>query len=105
MGWAPVDVDQTEDPRYYFADPAEVTDAFISLLELVRPPRWAQSAACRGMGTDLFFPSTGEPASAARSLCETCPVQQDCLAAGMREQGVWGGTSRKERNALRRTAA
>ncbi|MFP5256080.1 MAG: WhiB family transcriptional regulator [Acidimicrobiia bacterium] len=104
MAWAPVDVDQATDDRYYFADPAEVTDAFISLLELLRRPAWHRDAACRGQGTDLFFPSTGEPATAARSLCHTCPVQQDCLAAGMREQGVWGGTSRKERNALRRAA-
>lgn len=58
------------------------------------------------MGTDLFFPAGAqEPDPEAVALCRRCPVQQECLAAGIegREWGVWGGMSEAQRRALTRT--
>ena len=50
------------------------------------------------MDPDLFFPSPGQPAREARAVCATCPVKAECYEAGRSEYyGVWGGTTRKER--------
>jgi WhiB family redox-sensing transcriptional regulator len=71
----------------------------------VRPSAdWRLLAACRGLDTKLFFPERGEDQSAARAVCGGCPVRAECLADGIHEKnGVWGGTSERERRALRRT--
>ncbi len=73
---------------------------------------WRQHALCREEDPDLFFPvGTGGPALAqaedAKSVCRRCPVMQRCLRWAMesgQEYGVWGGTSEKDRQSLRRTA-
>jgi WhiB family redox-sensing transcriptional regulator len=63
---------------------------------------WADRAACKGL-TELFFPEHGEPADEARKVCQTCPVQAECLEAGMWEQhGVWGGTNYRDRLKIRK---
>ncbi|MGH9224375.1 MAG: WhiB family transcriptional regulator [Acidimicrobiales bacterium] len=72
--------------------------------------RWRDRAACRGSDPDLFFPigSTGvavEELRAAKALCATCPVREQCLAFALatnQEAGVWGGASEDERRRLRR---
>jgi len=43
----------------------------------------------------------------AKAICSTCPVQSDCLTYAMDgrvDDGVWGGTTGKERKAMRRKA-
>lgn len=61
-------------------------------------PEWHHRAACRGCDPDLFFPAAGQPATEARAICATCPVIEPCYDAGRNEYyGVWGGTTRKER--------
>jgi WhiB family transcriptional regulator, redox-sensing transcriptional regulator len=70
-------------------------------------PGWHQRAACRGQDPALFF---GEGSSykptAARAICATCPVQRQCLDAGLSERfGVWAGTSPGQRAKLRRVNA
>ena len=57
-------------------------------------PAWQRQAACRGKGTDLFFPTKGENAKirAAKAFCALCPVRRDCADAGENElYGIWGG--------------
>lgn len=73
------------------------------ILDLLQPPEWHAQAACKGQ-TGLFYPELGENSvNGPRRICETCPVQKECLDAGMRElHGVWGGTTPKERRKLRR---
>ncbi|MFF4975589.1 WhiB family transcriptional regulator [Streptomyces sp. NPDC001083] len=71
---------------------------------------WRESAACRSVDPDLFFPigSTG-PAlpqvEEAKAVCRRCPVRDECLCWALdtgQTIGVWGGTSENERRALRR---
>ena len=67
---------------------------------------WAALGLCRGM-TDLFYPARGDTDGfdAAKAVCEGCPVKAPCLEFAMRfeeTEGIWGGTSGRERRALRR---
>lgn len=63
---------------------------------------WRAKAACLGADTELFFPKRGEPADEARAICRRCPVRVDCLDAHLDErEGIWGGTSGRERKRLR----
>lgn len=63
---------------------------------------WKDQALCKGSGTAQFFPERGEPFKYPE-VCKTCPVQQQCLEAGLSEyHGIWGGRSEKQRRAMRR---
>jgi len=73
---------------------------------VVRPPRpsWYDLAECRGM-TDLFHPTRGEHTGDAKQVCLRCPVRAQCLDYALdtaEHYGIWGGTSERERRALRR---
>ena len=64
---------------------------------------WQSEASCRGVDAELFFPATEEEASAAQSICNTCPVRLACLAFAIERNerfGVWGGLTDKERARL-----
>ena len=71
-----------------------------------RPP-WMARAACRGVEATTFFPARGEPTDAARELCADCPARGPCLAYALEEdvEGVWAGTSKRQRRAMRRQAS
>lgn len=83
-------------------------DAF-TLVDLIPTrPRWMADAACRGVDSAVFFPSRGEPTEAARELCAGCPARGPCLAYALDDEGlegVWAGTSKRERRAMRREAS
>ena len=77
----------------------------LSLDDLVKRPSWHRQAACRGKGTDTFFPSPGDSLTAARAVCAACPVRTECLADAVADaglQGFWGGTSERDRRHIRR---
>ena len=66
---------------------------------------WRQSAACRGVDPDIFYPASEEEADEAKSVCAQCNVRQACLehALTARERdGVWGGATEKERRRILR---
>jgi WhiB family transcriptional regulator, redox-sensing transcriptional regulator len=68
---------------------------------------WRSEANCRGLGFDLFFPEKGDTPTAnqARGVCRGCTVQDECLAYALDvrvEGGVWGGTSERERDEIRK---
>lgn len=72
------------------------------------PQRWKAEAACHGEDQALFFPQAGArgraAAATARAICAGCPVQLQCLAfalANGEEYGIWGGTTERERRAVR----
>jgi WhiB family transcriptional regulator, redox-sensing transcriptional regulator len=71
---------------------------------------WRDSAACRHVDTELFFPiGRAGPAAAqtrqAKAICARCPVRQPCLAYALatnQAYGIWGGCDDEERRVLRR---
>ena len=67
---------------------------------------WVERAACRGMDPNIWFPEKGETINAniAMTICQTCPVQQECLEYGLQEKnGIWGGMSVKQRRSVPRS--
>lgn len=68
---------------------------------------WRDRAACQDAPSDLFFPEQGESYAQARAICAGCPVLAPCLAYALRTrqpEGMWGGTTPRERGRLRRLA-
>jgi WhiB family transcriptional regulator, redox-sensing transcriptional regulator len=68
-------------------------------------PTWRDDAACKGLETDTFFPSTDAEAGPAKLICAGCPVRAECLEWALlsrQEDGVWGGLTDNERRRLRR---
>lgn len=66
---------------------------------------WRDDALCAQVGTELFFPPVGSTPYAAKSVCRLCPVSPQCLAHALADpelMGVWGGTTERERRALRK---
>lgn len=72
-----------------------------------RPRPWVAAAACAGTDPELFFPESlaadTPQVIAAKAICARCPVLLSCLmdAVRDRERGIWGGTTERERSALR----
>jgi WhiB family transcriptional regulator, redox-sensing transcriptional regulator len=66
---------------------------------------WQDEAACRGSDTSVFFPASEADATAAQSICATCPVAEACLEyaiATRQSDGIWGGLTPTERHRLLR---
>lgn len=73
---------------------------------------WQEHAACAGEDPDLFIPPFNETKKelvvrnkAAKAICATCPdaTREACLqyALARGEDGIWGGTTGRERRAMR----
>ena len=67
--------------------------------------RWMKHAECRGAAAPLFFPETMSDSSAATavSMCNRCPVQEDCARYAITnniEYGIWGGLSPRARREI-----
>lgn len=65
---------------------------------------WMQEGLCRDMDPEFFFPSDGVGVEAAKAVCAQCPSRLPCLEYALRnriDQGVWGGTSERERRRIR----
>ena len=70
-------------------------------------PMWLDFAACRGMDTDLFFPSADQQPAEAVEVCKGCPVIVQCGDYAEQHNltdGVWGGRSAYERKQARKAA-
>lgn len=67
---------------------------------------WMDDALCKEVGGDIFFPTTENDTSRdAKRVCAMCPVNIDCLAYALSftvVDGIWGGTTEKERRAIKR---
>ena len=69
---------------------------------------WKEDAACVGTSDpDLFFPRRGESVNAARTICSSCPVREDCLETALSvgpadDWGIWGGMTLNQRQEIRR---
>ena len=69
---------------------------------------WRESAACRVLDPELFFP-IGKAGIAiaevqrAKAVCACCQVSAQCLGWALRHRevdGIWGGLDAEERRAL-----
>ena len=71
---------------------------------------WQFLGACDGADPEAFFPAkvraTRDDCAAALAYCGRCRVREDCLefALDHRAQGIWGGTTDFERDAMVRQA-
>jgi len=57
---------------------------------------WQARAACRGMGCDLLFPTSGNALGPAARICGRCPVLEECRTTALDDPslyGVWARTS------------
>ena len=69
---------------------------------------WREFAACSDRTDDLFFPSSESDISmarAAKAVCQSCPVQEECLQYSLdtgQTEGIWGGLTSRERRVARR---
>lgn len=66
---------------------------------------WRRQAACIGTDLDVWFPERS-PSRLVREMCASCPVQPECLEEALllprdMDHGYIGGTTAKERNAIR----
>lgn len=71
-------------------------------------PEMTGDEPCR-QDPDLWFPENGAHTGVPRSFCRTCLVVADCRAWALANphlasEGVWGGMSLTERNAVRRNS-
>lgn len=65
--------------------------------------RWQDDALCATTDPDLFFPEPRDKAVAAKRICASCRVKDECLEYALEareEHGVWGGLTEVERAAL-----
>jgi WhiB family redox-sensing transcriptional regulator len=65
---------------------------------------WLESAGCRDLDTELFFPVSPKgpgrrQADEAKAVCKTCPVRRQCASwalATAQAHGIWGGMDEEE---------
>ncbi|POM24090.1 Transcriptional regulator WhiB [Actinomadura rubteroloni] len=67
---------------------------------------WHERARCRDADPDLFFALAGQRTAIAeaKQICAACPVRAACLDQALADEsleGVWGGTTERERMAVR----
>jgi WhiB family redox-sensing transcriptional regulator len=77
---------------------------------------WEAHAACRpelkpphltpAEWTGIFYPPQGGPVAPALAVCARCPVTAECEqranATPFQRDGIWGGTTGRQRRASRR---
>jgi len=88
-----------------------------SMAEISRLPQpiadqweWQYEGSCRTMPSEMFFHPDGERGprrrnreNAAKAVCASCPVIQQCRAHALAVQepyGIWGGLSEDDRLAI-----
>lgn len=64
---------------------------------------WSK-AACAGLDSRIFFVSEDDHNAVdyAIRICDRCPIADACLDFALihREDGIWGGTTRRQRRRL-----
>lgn len=70
-----------------------------------RDPAWYPRARCRDADVDMFFPDNSESSEPGKAFCRGCPVLAHCLAFALahpkHDAGIFGGTTERERRAMR----
>jgi hypothetical protein len=72
--------------------------------DVEQPRRWVEAAICAQVDPEIFHPEKGRHTNRAINICRVCPVQEPCLqwALEHHETGIWGGTTERRRQELRR---
>jgi hypothetical protein len=73
---------------------------------LVLKPWQFEGASCWGIETDFYFPEdhrVTDENKKVKALCKSCIWQKECLTYALHYSvvGIWGGTTPRERSALR----
>jgi WhiB family transcriptional regulator, redox-sensing transcriptional regulator len=66
---------------------------------------WMSHASCRALTPAEFFPPDGLGVETAQRVCADCPVRAECLEYALAHRinnGVWGGTSERQRRSILR---
>ncbi len=66
---------------------------------------WRAYALCKTRPDLDWFPGRGASFREQKEVCAACPVADACLEAALRngeKDGIWGGTSERERRRIRR---
>lgn len=95
-------------PAWDESQGAQHAAAFMALIG--QPAMPAVHGNCYGEDPETFFPDEqrghrGEAAAIAKAICAGCPIKPTCLALGQGEEGIWGGTTRLERERARLSTA
>lgn len=84
--------------------PYELHDIAQALADLrSNPDPWMHDAVCNFRSEDWFAERRG--VDAAKAVCATCPVTEECLEYALTHRiahGVWGGKSGRERDVILR---
>ncbi len=65
---------------------------------------WRDQALCAQTDAESFFPEKGGSSRAAKKICQSCDVREQCLQAALDNDerfGIWGGLSERERRGLK----
>lgn len=85
--------------------------AELQLIRLkVNEAKWMKRGACRGNPPDIWHPDDEDRNAqiayrTARTICDACPVKEDCLEYALAnniDHGMWGGHTPRERRRIRR---
>ena len=79
-----------------------------NITQLFGADGWRDRSNCRDADLSLFFPGRGESLKEAQSICGGCEVREECLEYAVTNHeahGVWGGTGKQARRAIRRVRA
>lgn len=73
---------------------------------LVLKPWQFEGAICSQIDTEFYFPDRNkitEENKKVKAMCSKCPWKQECLTYALHYSvvGIWGGTSTRERQAIR----
>jgi hypothetical protein len=80
----------------------------------VKAPHFDGSQPCASVGGDLWFPEDSmiyktNDIYTAKRICAECHFRRPCLSYAVtfpgRLEGVWGGTTPKERKEIRKVAS
>lgn len=90
-------------PRPHEVQAAARDPRFLRAQNVYADPSWRTQGRCRTVDPETFFPLPTEPADMALAMCQACPVAAQCLRSALEAgdcEGVWGGTTPRERRAM-----
>jgi len=73
-------------------------------IDSVTVDNWREFAECATTDPEIFLPEEGRSSRDAKKICGRCAARLFCLdyAVATKQEGIWGGTSDRERQAIRK---